>query len=125
MKNRKGLTLIEVIISIAIVGIVAMVILSAFSSSTKNISSANKRTINTLGTKDRLDELIIKSENLDTDWITIDTDNEDIEVEQDITINVTIPEVTGTKDIKGKVITVNSTDGEGNTITIETFVPDD
>ena len=125
MKNRKGLTLIEVIISIAIVGIVAMVILSAFSSSTKNISSANKRTINTLGTKDRLDELIIKSENLDTDWATIDTDNEDIEVEQDITINVTIPEVTGTKDIKGKVITVNSTDGEGNTITIETFVPDD
>ena len=125
MKNRKGLTLIEVIISIAIVGIVAMVILSTFSSSTKNISSANKRTINTLGTKDRLDELIIKSENLDTDWATIDTDNEDIEVEQDITINVTIPEVTGTKDIKGKVITVNSTDGEGNTITIETFVPDD
>ena len=42
--NRKGLTLVEIIISMAIIGIVAMVFLSVFSSSFVNIVRAGVRT---------------------------------------------------------------------------------
>lgn len=42
MKKRKGFTLIEVIISIAIIGIVAMAVLAMFSSGTKNLEKLVK-----------------------------------------------------------------------------------
>lgn len=47
MKIRKGFTLIELIVSIALIGIVAVSLLSAFDASLFNISRAGVRTINT------------------------------------------------------------------------------
>lgn len=44
MKNRKGLTLIELIVSIALVGVLAIVVLNVFSSGFLNIVKAGNRT---------------------------------------------------------------------------------
>ncbi|MDR7871214.1 MAG: type II secretion system protein [Tissierellaceae bacterium] len=122
MKNRKGLTLIEVIVSMAIVGVIAVVILSIFSSGTKNIARAGHRTTNIYDANRIIDELIIKSENPYTDWDAIESENENIVV-NNMEYNVILPGIGEDIKVSGKLLKVTSTDEENNTIIIETFVP--
>jgi prepilin-type N-terminal cleavage/methylation domain-containing protein len=55
MKNRKGLTLIEIIVSIAILGIVAISTLTIFDMGLKNIVRAGVRTENVYDAEDDLE----------------------------------------------------------------------
>ncbi|MBV1757628.1 MAG: prepilin-type N-terminal cleavage/methylation domain-containing protein [Dethiosulfatibacter sp.] len=47
MKNREGLTLIELVISLAIIAMIAVTMLDLFGAGLLNISRAGNRTINT------------------------------------------------------------------------------
>jgi prepilin-type N-terminal cleavage/methylation domain-containing protein len=64
MKKRIGLTLIEVIVSIAIIGIIAMSSLTIFDSGLRNIARAGSRTETVLEVKDGIDSLILTKDDL-------------------------------------------------------------
>lgn len=104
MKKRKGLTLIEVVISIAIISIMAVTILGIFNISITNIFKSGHRTEDVLKVKEIIDDEINNNENKTdgTDKITITIDG--IE----------------SHEIKGTFINKNSKDFNFN---IETFVP--
>lgn len=108
MKRRKGLTLIEIIISIALLGMVAVVFLTIFNSGNKNILSSGDRTKNALEIQKKIDTQINNSDDLQLDGIKVEK-NEDIEIK----IEGISPQT-----IKGKIIT-----GNQNGINIITFVP--
>lgn len=100
-KNNKGLTLIEVIITVAIIGIITIPILTMFNSGLNNISKAMKRTEDVFEIKDDVNQAIIQS------------------IEGEITtIKVKIPSLNINKDVEGKMVTV-----EKDNIQIITFVP--
>lgn len=100
MKNKKGLTLIEVILTIAIISIMAVTILGMFNTGIINIVKSGKRTDEVFEASKIIDEKIKINEN-----ITNGTDE----------VKITIPGVL-TKTIKG--IIIKSPDGK-----VETFVP--
>ncbi len=58
MKKRNGLTLIEVVVSIAIIGIISISVLNIFNTGLKNILIAGKRTDDTLNAKSIIDGII-------------------------------------------------------------------
>jgi prepilin-type N-terminal cleavage/methylation domain-containing protein len=122
MRRRRGLTLIELIISIAIVGIISIAILGIFSAGTKNMVSSDDRTKNTLKGKDKTDDLIIKLNDPSVDPDSLVEDDVNI---QDSEFDVDLPGVEDTINVKGKTLEIITTDETGNTIKIETFVPDD
>lgn len=105
MKNREGLTLIEIVISIAIISIIAITILGIFNISVTNIFKAGQRTNEVLNVKESVDDEIkvneSKTDGIDKVTITIDG----IE----------------SQEIEGTFIDKNS--GNFN-INIRTFVPD-
>lgn len=61
MKKRKGLTLIETILSLAILGIIGVFILTVFGFSLNNIRRAGKRTEDVFQLGDEIDKIIFKS----------------------------------------------------------------
>lgn len=101
MKIKKGLTLIEVIISLAILGIVAVVFLTIFNSGNKNILRAGKRTEDILSIQEKVDNRIKN------------------DVSGGKKVKVTIPNVILNREIKGRMINVKG----DNKIEITTFVP--
>lgn len=100
MKKRQGLTLIEIILSISLLGIIALVILTIFNTGTKNIIKAGDRTEDVLTIQDQIDEKIRNH-----------TD------EGESIITISIPEI-GEKEIQGSFIR-ERVDG----IEITTFIP--
>lgn len=103
MRKRKGITLIELIISVAILGIISVGILGIFDQSLINILRAGKRTEIVLSAKEELDV------DLSNNGLGIDTD-----------IEVTLPG-NNTVTITGKVIEVNKSDDKGNDVTLIRF----
>lgn len=100
MKKRKGLTLLEVVISMALIGMVAVVFLSIFTTGNSNIFKAGKRTTQILSAQEKIDSKI--------------KTNSDEGIEE---VEVNIPGIATIK-IKGTYVT-ETEDG----ITITTFVP--
>lgn len=100
MKKRKALSLIEVILSIAVLSLVAMVVLTVFGFSLNNIKKAGDRTID-----------ILELEN------QINTSIDGGSYEEETGITVKIPNV-GERTVKGKFITKRENGKE-----ITTFIP--
>lgn len=100
MKNRKGLTLVEIILSMALLGIIVIVFLTVFNTGNKNIIKAGNRTKDVLKTQSEIDEKIKNHNNEGKDTIIID-----------------IPGI-GEKEVKGSILVE-----EVNGIEITTFIP--
>ena len=124
MKKRKGLTLVEIIVSMALVTLVALVFLTVFGNGNRNILRAGKITDGTLniqevaaifiGDKDiksKQDLKLKSNSNLDGMNITIISPKE-----INVKINEDIVKVTG-REIKIQ-------NKKNNNIEITTFVPD-
>lgn len=101
MDNKKGFTLLEVIITIAIVGIIAIHIFTISSSGLRNIMNAGIRTKNIINLQNQLNVQIKEYDNIGADIVMIN-----------------IPEVVDNIEISGKNFSISS-DG----ITLNTFVP--
>lgn len=110
MKKRKALTLLEVVISMALVGVIAVVFLTIFSTGNKNIFRSGKRTETILKIQSDIDE---KINNLD------DPGDKPIRV----TISSKNLEETIEQTIKGKMITEELENPEFKDLKIITFVP--
>lgn len=113
MKNNKGLTLIEIIITIAIISIMSIAILSIFNIGIMNISKSGERTKRVLKVKEKVDEEIIRNKE--------DTTNKD-------KVKVTIEEIIKDKEVYGNIIEVKDDDIKKSNeksfnIKITTFVP--
>jgi prepilin-type N-terminal cleavage/methylation domain-containing protein len=102
MNNRKGITLIEVIISIAIIGLLGIASLNIFDTGLKNINRAGLRTVNILEVKKEVDNQIMD--------ITTGTENE---------ATVILPG-DSTEIFNGRLIEVTNIDGVD--VEIITFV---
>lgn len=100
MKKRKALTLIEVILSLAVLSLIAVVVLSVFGFSINNIKKSGDRTAD-----------ILELEN----QVNININESPKEGEDGITVN--IPGL-GERTVKGKFITIEE---KGKKIT--TFIP--
>ena len=112
LKNKKGLTLVEIILSLAIVGIIAVSIIPLFGTSIKGIARSGKRTSDIVTLQDNMVENIRKSE----DGIT--------EVATPISpVEVHIPGVTtnGPLEVKGDLLEV--IDEKDESVKIQTFIP--
>lgn len=107
MKDRKGLTLIEIIITIAIMAIIAVIILGVFNISIKNIFKSGQRTEKVLNLKKDIDKEIRNNE------VNKDGNNE---------ITVSIPDIDFEKKIEGTFIDKYSEDLK---FKIQTFVPNE
>lgn len=122
MKNKRGFTLIEVILSIAILGMIAIFVVTIFGSSLKNISGSGKRTEKVFELESKINEEML---NKDGEEEMLNEDGEDITIE-DVTIKVNIPGVREKGvEVEGKMITAIPSDSSKNqyNIKITTFVP--
>lgn len=104
MRKRKGITLIELIISIAILGIISVVILGIFDQGLSNILRAGRRTETVLSAKEELDL------NIGDNDIGIDTD-----------VEVTLPGDNKVL-ISGRTVEVNKAIEQGNNIILNTYI---
>ena len=102
MKYRKGLTLIEVIIALAIIGMISISVMSIFSTGLNNIVKAGNRTVAINEEQKNIDMLIDNYKNID---------EKEIDLQIIFTENLKI-------DVKGKI--VSSSDDKTK---ITTFVP--
>lgn len=107
MKNRRGISLIEIILSIAILGLVAISMLSIFDSGLFNIRRARITTENTMTVSSELDNKI---------------SNRDIIIGSEITVNVKLTDSV-TRNITGELISSDNTDINGRELIIKTFLP--
>ncbi|MST99873.1 type II secretion system protein J [Tissierella pigra] len=103
MKNNKGLTLIEIVITIAITSIMAIAVLTMFNISITNISESGNKTERVLRIKEEVDEEIINNKEK-----TTNTDK----------VKVTIDGIIKDREVDGKIIEIKDSD-----IKITTFVP--
>lgn len=105
MKKRKGLSLIEVLVSMAILGVIALLAMSMFGFGVKNIISSGKRTEEVYDLEGEINEIIFG--------------NPDNVQGEEISIEVKIPGLSVDKYIEGKIYTIKQ-----NNNRIKTFVPD-
>ena len=103
MKNNKGLTLIEIVITIAIISIMTIAVLTMFNISITNISKSGNRTERVLRMKEEVDEEIINNKEK-----TTNTDK----------VKVTIDGIIKDREVDGKIIEIKDSD-----IKITTFIP--
>lgn len=115
MDNKKGLTLIEVILTIAIIGILSIPIFTIFNSGLNNIVKAGNRTESVVETKEKIDDIIYGRFNSD----------EEIPYEVTLDIKDRDNNLIYNDSIDGKKIIVSTKDKYMNDITIETFVPNE
>ncbi len=113
-KKNNGFTLIEVIISIAIIGVLLLIFLGYFSEGAINIFLAGKRTDNVFEAQDKIDNTIKNTDSA--------VDNEGVEVKEPTNLSIKFQsadgEIINASSFKGKIITVTIED----TITITTYV---
>lgn len=107
MKRKEGFTLVEVILAIAILGVIAISVLTIFGFGLRNISRSDKRTEEVFTLEGEINEKIFEG----------DSENAIVE---DATIKVQIPEFEE-KEIEGRMITVPSDD---QNMEMKTFIPD-
>jgi prepilin-type N-terminal cleavage/methylation domain-containing protein len=100
MENRQGLTLIELIITIAIVGIMTALVSMVFDTALRNIKNSRERM-----------EAVFRAQGEINEIIQNNNTGEDI-------IEVTIPVVNINKKVKGKKVDI-----EEDKIKISTFIP--
>lgn len=119
MKSKKGLTLIELIVSLAIAGIIAISMLSLFNTSIINIIRAG----------DRTEEVYKKKEDIDKTVTFVPSDSTtEVDVES-LEISVKLPGVVTHETVKGTLLT-NSDENLDEDFTnrfnikIKTFIPD-
>lgn len=110
MKRRNGLTLIEVVVSIALMGMVVLVFLTIFNTSNRNITKAGDRTDDTFEIQEEIDDVIKDSGKYDSEKIEI---KDDVDVKIDGLTDESIL-------IKGKMLTGKK---DKNGVKITTFVP--
>lgn len=108
--KKKGFTLVELIIAIAIISIVTVGCLPIFLSSYKNVISSGSKTKNVFDAQTKIDSAIQNVNSGSTNFITTTAP---------ITIQFSDGNIASTTPILGKTITVNN----GHT-TLTTFVPD-
>ena len=110
--KRKGLTLIELVISIAILGLISVTILNIFNSGLMNIIRAGDITELTSNAISDVDKKILTS-----------VVGEDNVSENEIDISLPGLSYSIPIRIKGKLITHETIDLKGNSVSIKTFVP--
>ena len=108
--KKKGFTLIELIVSIAILGIISVVVLSIFNTGLLNIQRAGKITQNTISATTIMDYKILNAVVGDLNV-------------SETTISIPTPGVSTNISITGRLIIHNSVDDKGNSITIKSFIP--
>lgn len=72
-KNKKGFTLIEVILSIALLSIIGIAFLTMFSSGMINITNAGKKSVKTYSAQDSLEKIIYDPLNASGSSVSTDT----------------------------------------------------
>lgn len=107
--NKKGVSLIELVISMAILGMIVVTILSIFNTGLTNIVRAGDITEITNSAGSEIDKKILTA---------VVGDEKVSEAE----ININIPGLPSIP-IKGKLIVQESVDTKGNSVTISTFIP--
>jgi len=117
LNNNRGLTLVEVVLSLAIMAILLVTILTFFTSGVRLIFLGGERTKNVYEAQNLVD-LALKKE---------DTGDPRVRVEDDESLSLVFKDsenkVIDTGEIKGSIITVNSL-GEREVL-IKTFLPGD
>lgn len=73
LNNQKGLTLIEIILSMAILGILAITFLTMFSSGFRSIIKAGDKTVAAYDAQQSMTNKIIQADDLDPDEYTEET----------------------------------------------------
>jgi len=115
MRIRKGMTLIEVVLSMGIIGIIAIAVLTIFNTGLININKAGIRTQETLEIKEELDNAIINPANINSDP---EENDPNVLLVPDKDIQVKLPGLTE-KIIHGSILS-----SEKNGISIQTYIPD-
>lgn len=108
MKKRKGLTLIEVVVSIALMGMVVLIFLTIFNTSNRNITKSGDRTDDIFEIQNEIDSVINSPDFIEE---RINKDGYD-------NIEVNIEGISESQKIKGKIL-IRNKDG----VEITTFVP--
>lgn len=121
MRKRNGLTLIEIIISVAILGILVVVFLNIFGMSNKNIFETNNETQILYEIQEQIDLKIEKIEGKNSFETYFESENEVIieikNVDAEITIENNDVEILTDEDLSGKLII-----GTKKNVEISTFV---
>jgi len=73
LKNKRGFTLIEVILSIAILAIISIAFLSMFTSGVVGISNSGKKSVSHYTAQNQIESNISDSENLPSNVVTSTT----------------------------------------------------
>lgn len=114
MKTRKGLTLIEVILSIALLTLIAVIFLGMFNMGNKFIFDAGSKTKSVVKSKEEIDIKIREAEEAEK--------NSD----ESKKIKIIIPGINGDNPMEVEGVIINSSDSddpENPNIKITTFVP--
>lgn len=113
MKKRLGFTLIELIISLSIVGIISVTFLNIFNMGLINISNAGRRTDNVISIQDKLDLSIVNKNNI----------NSDVNISDIYNISVDLPGI-GEEIVDVRIFESKEIDEFGNEIIIRTLIPE-
>lgn len=113
MGNKKGLTLIEVILTMAIIGVMFIAVFTIFGSGLTNIMRAGHRTESVVETKEKIEDRIHGRLDFEAE----------IPYELIIDISDDNNKSIYNTSIDGKKITESTKDKYMNDVTIETFVP--
>ncbi len=109
--KNSGMTLIEVIVSLALVGILAIVFLTLFVGSLKMIGRSGEREKVKVAASSSMDNLLNDSSYADSDITSVTG-----------SVTITYPDST-TKTISGKESKISKTNSDGSQVEIKGFVP--
>jgi prepilin-type N-terminal cleavage/methylation domain-containing protein len=109
--ENSGMTLIEIIVSLALIGILTLVFLTLFVGSLKMIGRSGERERVKVEASSSMDNLLNDSSYADSD-ITSATGS----------VTITYPDLT-TKTVSGSEAKINKTNSDGSQVEIKGFIP--